>query len=501
MSDDHTPKTIDLELAKRFSEDPKALGLSTALSKATSITDDAAELLSKHEGSFLFLNSVTELSDAAAESLSKFHGSLYLQGLTEISNEVAKFLGNSAATQLLLRGIGELSDAAAAHLASHRADATTEGSRLDLNGLQSLSPEAAYHLGTHVGYTSLTGLKSLPDEVAESLAKGIRNSERRAQDYVNLNTYGKIDLSEFAALTLSEVLGFVILGKDKEGKPLADGPIAKALKVYAQAEASLKPKETAEVRDILSWSDCPTEIREALEKLEKMGANEADWLKVMFSKNTLRRLMKINPENEKYDFDKIEERQPTWQALAEYLGKYPKTLEWFKWEALKYFKHGDFAPDLAHELTPELAPVVGYGTWQNGIDYYRPEISEEKAALFSTLACPIRFYWMPRLRPETIRALTGHRARKEFGGVIELGPESAEALSHCAGRIRFSRGCDLLDLDEGKEGPYMKLSDESAFILAKGRFEELSLEIQPISEQAAKALAGNPRIYLHFPPE
>jgi hypothetical protein len=47
----------------------------------------------------------------------------------------------------------------------------------------------------------------------------------------------------------------------------------------------------------------------------------------------------------------------------------------------------------------------------------------------------------------------------------------------------------------------MKLSDESAFALAKGRFSSLSLEIEPISKEAAKALAGNPRIHVEFPSE
>jgi hypothetical protein len=460
---------IDVKCAKRFVEEDEE---SVAILDAKSITPEAAEILATAKPRY---------------------NRLYLRGLTEISDEVAKFLGNSAAQTLILRGLRELSDVAAAHLASHRAVETYERSHLYLEGLQSLSPEAAYHLGTHVGRCDLTGLKSLPDEVVESLAKGIRKSERREQDYVNLKTYENINLSEFAALTLSEVLGFVLLNEDNGKK------VVKALKAYAQAEASLKPKETAEVRDILSWSECPTEIREALEKLDKMGANEADWLKVMLSKNTLLRLMKVNPENIKYlSSYEIQERQPIWQALAEYLGKYPKTLELFKDEALGYFKHGDFASDLGNELTPELAPILSYGTRQNGIEYSKPEISEEKAALFSTLACPIRFSSMPRLRPETIRALAGHRALKNFQGVTELDSESAEALCHCVGHIWFEPGYDY---DRMEQAPFMKLSDESALILAKGRFDLLSLYIQPISEQAAKALAGNPRINVYFPSE
>jgi len=447
------PEIIDVKVAKRYVEDDEAIDIHYA----NSISPEAAKIL------------------AAARPE---YGGLFLRGLTEISDEVAEFLGKSAASSLTLDGLCKLSAAAAAHLSSHRDKYQSE---LNFNGLQSLSPEAAYHLGTHVGYTQLQGLESLPDEVAESLAKGIRESERSEQDFVVLKTYKNLDLSESAALSLSEVLTFVLLKDDVVKK------VEKVLKAYAQAEASLKSKETAEVRDILSWSECPAEIREALEKLDKLGANEADWLKVMFSKNTLRRLMKINPENLHIFSDgPPAERQPIWQALAEYLGRHAKTREWFKWEASKYFEHGDFAVDLASELTPELAPILSCGTRSNGIIYPGPVISEEMAALFSTLACPIRFTGMERLRPETIRALSSHRSVIEFQGVTELEPESAEALSQCSSQIRFEPGCESDSL--------MKLSDESAFALAKGRFNSLSLEIEPISEEAAKALAGNWRI-------
>jgi hypothetical protein len=207
----------------------------------------------------------------------------------------------------------------------------------------------------------------------------------------------------------------------------------------------------------------------------------------MFSKNTLRRLMKINPEKLHFFHDgPPAERQPIWQALAEYLGRHAKTREWFKWEAGKYFQFGDSAADLASELTPELAPILSHGIKSNPICYSEPVISEEKAALFSTLACHIRFTGMKRLQPETIRALSSHRSVIEFHGITELEPESAEALSHCSGEIRFQ--------PDRESDSLMKLSDESAFALAKGRFSSLELYIEPISEEAAKALAGNRRI-------
>ncbi len=78
MSNDHTSNTIDLELAKRFLQNPDSFDLS----EAASITNEAKEMLSKHEVGF-GLDGLMELSDAAAESFSKHEGEFfYLDGLT-----------------------------------------------------------------------------------------------------------------------------------------------------------------------------------------------------------------------------------------------------------------------------------------------------------------------------------------------------------------------------------------------------------------------------------
>jgi len=79
---------------------------STALHEFTEIEDEAAELLSRYEGT-LDLIGLYGLSDAAAESLGKHSGTLNLQN------------------------VGELSSAAARSLAQHRGD-------LDLSGLETL---------------------------------------------------------------------------------------------------------------------------------------------------------------------------------------------------------------------------------------------------------------------------------------------------------------------------------------------------------------------------
>ena len=50
----------------------------------------AAESLSRHKGVSLYLDGLTSLSDAAAESLSKYEGCLFLYGLTSLSESAAE---------------------------------------------------------------------------------------------------------------------------------------------------------------------------------------------------------------------------------------------------------------------------------------------------------------------------------------------------------------------------------------------------------------------------
>ena len=92
----------------------------------------------------------TAIEDAAAEILSRCEGTtLYLHGLRSLSDEAAESLGNhkggreSAWGHLRLIGLTSLSDAAAENLSKH------EGA-LDLSGLTSLSDAAAENLSKHV---------------------------------------------------------------------------------------------------------------------------------------------------------------------------------------------------------------------------------------------------------------------------------------------------------------------------------------------------------------
>ena len=76
----------------------------------TSLSDKAAESLSKHRG-YLYLNGLTSLSNTSAESLSKHNGYLYLNGL--VSDTALEFLSlhkNQYYYKVFLNGLKNISD-------------------------------------------------------------------------------------------------------------------------------------------------------------------------------------------------------------------------------------------------------------------------------------------------------------------------------------------------------------------------------------------------------
>ena len=66
-----------------------------------------------------FVEHLTSLSDAAAESLSKHKGWLNLNGLTSLSDAAAESLGKHSDGTLSLNGLTSLSDAATVSLGKH----------------------------------------------------------------------------------------------------------------------------------------------------------------------------------------------------------------------------------------------------------------------------------------------------------------------------------------------------------------------------------------------
>ena len=110
--------------------------------------------LAKHQGGYLSLSELTSLSDEDAAALGKHEERLFLNGLTSLSDAAAEALANHRWGYLSLNGLTSLSDAAAEALAKHRG-------YLSLNGLTSLSNTAAEALGKYEGYLVLYGQGSL----------------------------------------------------------------------------------------------------------------------------------------------------------------------------------------------------------------------------------------------------------------------------------------------------------------------------------------------------
>ena len=157
-------KVLDLAKAEQFlvGED------FVVLSKMTSITDDAAEALSKHQGE-LGLSCLTELSDAAAEALSMHKGWLDLSGLTELSDAAADALAKHQGG-LILDGLRELSDASAEALAKHQGE-------LKLRGLSELSDRGADCFSAHNGWIDLNGLIELTPAIAIMMSSKAMNED------------------------------------------------------------------------------------------------------------------------------------------------------------------------------------------------------------------------------------------------------------------------------------------------------------------------------------
>jgi len=156
-------------------------GGNLSLSGLTTFSDAAAESLSKHEGGNLSLSRLRTLSDAAAESLSKHEGNLKLLGLTSLSDAAAESLANHVGN-IEIPDLHKFSDLVLV-LSDDKAHLSLPGHlallkklvacrrHLDLSGLTHLTDTAAKYLGKHKGLLDLSGLTDLSDASASSLSK------------------------------------------------------------------------------------------------------------------------------------------------------------------------------------------------------------------------------------------------------------------------------------------------------------------------------------------
>lgn len=133
------------------------------LNGLTSLSDAAAESLSKHKGRRIELNGLSCLSDKAAESLSQYKGDLECNGLESLSETAIESLCRYKG-DLKFNFLSSLPEAVAASLSTHKGE-------LDLRGLKKLSDSAAASLSKHKGGLDLSGLTSLSDAAAASFSK------------------------------------------------------------------------------------------------------------------------------------------------------------------------------------------------------------------------------------------------------------------------------------------------------------------------------------------
>jgi hypothetical protein len=158
------------------------------LPNLASLTPEVADVLAKHEGPFLDLDSLSVISSEVAKSLATFEGELSLTGLIEISKEVGELLAAKTGGRIYLpeNFRGTTTGAAAIvqqkgkwvapekveHLEPALADVLAQSERvLSLSSLTSISNEVAQSLAPRTGeMLCLDGLTELSPDVAELIA-------------------------------------------------------------------------------------------------------------------------------------------------------------------------------------------------------------------------------------------------------------------------------------------------------------------------------------------
>lgn len=106
-SENEFPNHIDLGVAERFLANPDNIDLDSA----STIDDNAAEVLAKHQGE-LFLSGLNELSSATAKALSLHQGAIFLYGLSKLPDDTALSLSGHKGPLFISSDI-EISDYAA----------------------------------------------------------------------------------------------------------------------------------------------------------------------------------------------------------------------------------------------------------------------------------------------------------------------------------------------------------------------------------------------------
>jgi len=134
------------------------------LPNLTSLTPDVAEVLAKHEGPFLDLDSLTVISPEVAKSLATFEGELSLTGLIEISKEAGALLAAKTGGRIYLPTNFRGTTTGAAAIVQQK------GKWVAPDKIKHLEPALADVLAQSEGVLSLSSITNISNEVAQSLA-------------------------------------------------------------------------------------------------------------------------------------------------------------------------------------------------------------------------------------------------------------------------------------------------------------------------------------------
>ncbi|MCH2025294.1 MAG: hypothetical protein MK172_06085 [Verrucomicrobiales bacterium] len=409
-------KNISNEVAVKLGGSPEARR-SLVVDGLNSLSDEAAEGLSKFKGEYISLNGLTKLSDAAAESLSKHKGYLHLKGLTKLSDAAAESLSkykgklglrdlteitNTSLARKLASQVGvyggrfdvdlhlltALSDAAAEALCKFKGEVTLGSSDLDcrdlklsdvalkslstvqggldLAGLRELSDVAAEDLSNHEGEDlRLNGLTKLSDAAAEALAKyksglflnGIESLSDAAAETL-AGRKKKVELKGLNELSVQGALSFsknkLLVVSDQIAKRIVD-----AVKNHAKTSSTLTSKDQSKIRKLITSEDGDT-LDFACNLLASLNASEGDWLK-LFPKSRIQKLLS------NWEEPKI------WNVLATAMKPHARLYEELKLQAEKRAstystnddvrqRYRDFLNDLIKVANNDVIALLSFAT-------------------------------------------------------------------------------------------------------------------------------------------
>ena len=375
---------------------------------------DVAAGLAKREHGSLILPGITQVSVEAAKAMADYKGNVNLAGVKEVTANLAAAFAPHAG--MLVLGSTEVSDDTAAALAKHVGGITLgalarltstplarklgEQERLSLNSVTSITKDVADALGPRAGekkhHVLGIGLKELPADVAESLARG----------WELVYFTALLDLSADAAAALAKHrtshLGFNVLEKlsPEAARSLAHAPTLLVV-LYSLKEVS-------------------PEVELA------MGSGPASWQVWALTKITKAEFATalVKRQGPHRELDKVaflsDEAAGVFAADSS-----DAAVKNMQFPGLTSLTHVPLAAKLAiRHKDLKLAKLTA--------------VPDDVAKALASQKGKLDLSGVQSLSAEAAKALAGHEGELKLDGVKEISDEAAKALAQAVGAVSLS---------------------------------------------------------------